>query len=398
MKTVSRLARAKWLKAPALCAVFDTVAHAGGEARVVGGAVRNALMGLPIADIDLATTLQPEQAMAAFKAKGYGVVPTGITHGTITAIVDHRPFEITTLRRDVETDGRRAKVAFTDDWREDALRRDFTINALYCDPAGKIYDYSAGYEDIRRKRITFVGNPAQRIAEDHLRILRFFRFLSAYQGAKPDRLSLTACIRGRKKLVTLSSERVSKEMLKLLAGPEAVPVLRLMARHGVLKIVLPHTEQLRLLARVPPDPILRAFVLAERPSELQQRWRLSNAQAKRLEALADAPPLTPGLRPRERKRICYMLGAEGWRDSVDLSWARSKAPLDDRAWRALRGVPKRWDMPQFPVTGADLIKAGLKPGPAMGRVLQELKDRWIAADFKLDRDRLLAEAEGAGHG
>jgi poly(A) polymerase len=392
------LARAKWLNAPALSIVFATIADAGGEARVAGGAVRNSLMKLPVADIDLATTLQPGAVAAAFKAKGFNVVPTGIAHGTVTAIVDHQAFEITTLRRDVETDGRRAKVAFTDDWREDALRRDFTINALYCDANGKIYDYSAGYDDIRRKRINFVGAPARRIAEDHLRILRFFRFLSAYENAKPEAESLAACVRHRKKLSTLSSERVSKELLKLLAGPQAAKVIKLMAREGVLEIILPHTDQFGVFARLPPDPILRAFVLAKKPLELQQLWRLSNAQAKRLEALADAPPLSPALRPKERKRICYLLGADGWRDAVNLGWARSKSPPDDRSWTNLRNLPERWAMPHFPITGSDLIKAGIVPGPAMGRTLAELKDRWIASDFKPQRDELLGQLQGGSHG
>jgi poly(A) polymerase len=393
-----KLARAKWLTAPKLQRVFAIVAEAGGEVRVAGGAVRNALMRLPVADVDLATTLAPDRVTKAFRAKGHAVAPTGIDHGTVTVIIDKHPFEITTLRRDVETDGRRAKVAFTDDWRADALRRDLTINALYCDAEGNIFDYSAGYDDIRRKRIRFVGAPAKRIAEDHLRILRFFRFLASYEGAKPDPQGLAACVRAKSKLRHLSAERVAKEMTKLLAGPQAVPVLKLMARHGVLDVVLPHTEDFRTVSRLPADPVLRAFVLARRPAELQARWRLSNADAKRLEWLAEAPRLSPGLRPAEQKRICYMLGAAGWADAVQLSWARSKASLDDKAWRRLLLLPRRWQMPEFPVTGSDLIRAGMKPGPAMGRELQRLRDNWIAADFKPARDELLLQIEGNAYG
>jgi poly(A) polymerase len=392
------LARAKWLKAAPLRRLFETVAHAGGEARVAGGAVRNAFLGLPIADIDLACTLQPQDMMKVFAAAGYVVHPTGIDHGTITAVIDHHPFEITTLRRDVETDGRRAKVAFTDDWAQDAMRRDFTINALYCDAQGKIYDYSEGYEDIRRKRIRFAGKPAQRIAEDHLRILRFFRFLAAYEGAKPDDASLKACVRFRAKLKTLSAERISKEMMKLLAGPQAIAVLKLMARHRVLGIVLPHTDDFKIVQRLPPDPLLRAFVLARQPDELQERWRLSNADARRLAALADAPLLTPALRPVEQKRICFMLGVESWRDAVHLSWARSRASPDDASWRRLLALPKRWNMPEFPVSGSDLIRAGMKPGPAMGEALQRLRDYWIAADFKPGKDELIHHMQGDIHG
>jgi poly(A) polymerase len=393
-----KLANAKWLKSAALQRVFAVISDAGGEARVAGGAVRNALMKIPVADVDVATTLDPHAVMKAFKAAGHGVVPTGIDHGTVTAIIDRHPFEVTTLRRDVETDGRRAKVAFTDDWRADAMRRDLTINALYCTKEGNIFDYSDGYEDILRKRIRFVGRPPKRIAEDHLRILRFFRFLAAYEGAKPDKPSLAACIRFKAKLKTLSPERVTKEMMKLLAGPQAIMVLKLMAKHGVLEIILPHTEQFGIIARLPPDPLLRVFLLAKRPHELKERWRLSNAEDKRLSAMAEAPPVSPALRPAEQKRICYMLEAESWSDAVHLSWGRSKAAVGDRAWKQLLALPKRWQAPEFPVTGADLIRHGMKPGPAMGLELQRLEDYWIASDFKLPKEELLNQVEGETHG
>ncbi len=219
MTKLPSLARARWLKEPSLQRVFALVAGAGGEARVAGGAVRNALLGEPIGDIDIATTLAPQDIMTAFKAAGLSVHPTGIEHGTVTAVIDHKPYEITTLRRDVQTDGRHAVVAFTDNWKEDALRRDFTINALYCDGAGKIHDYVDGYGDIRRKRIIFVGTPAARIKEDNLRILRFFRFLAAYEKMTPDSASLAACVRLKKGLLGLSAERIAREMFKLLVGP-----------------------------------------------------------------------------------------------------------------------------------------------------------------------------------
>ncbi|MGB9142220.1 MAG: CCA tRNA nucleotidyltransferase, partial [Aestuariivirga sp.] len=325
MSKLPTLARASWLKEPALQRVFALVAEAGGEARVAGGAVRNALLGEPIGDIDIATNLPPQAVTEAFKVAGIPVHPTGIAHGTVTVVVDHRPYEITTLRHDVETDGRRAVVSFTDDWQADALRRDFTINSLYCDGRGKIYDYTDGYGDIRRKKLVFVGSPRQRIIEDNLRILRFFRFLATYEKMSADKASLAACVRLKKGLLGLSAERVSREMFKLLTGPNAVPVIKLMAKHKVLKNIIAHTEEFRVISRLPPDPLLRAFVLAKKPAALQEAWRLSNNQAKRIEALLHSAALSPTLRETEQKRILYAMGVVNWKDSVHLAWARSRA-------------------------------------------------------------------------
>ena len=294
--------------------------------------------------------------MTAFKAAGISVHPTGIEHGTVTAVVDHKPYEITTLRHDVETDGRRAVVAFTDDWKADALRRDFTINALYCDASGKIHDYVGGYADILRKRIMFVGAPAARIKEDYLRILRFFRFLASYEKMSPDPASLAACVRLKKGLLGLSAERIAREMFKLLAGPKAVPVLKLMAKHKVLKNILAHSDEFRVIQRLPPDPLLRAFVLAKKPEGLREAWRLSNNQARRIEALLEGTVLTPKLRENEQQKLLYAMGAEAWCDSVYLCWAKSRAPLTDRAWERMLKLPGRWVVPSFPVTGRDLLE------------------------------------------
>jgi poly(A) polymerase len=394
MTKLPSLARARWIKEPSLQRVFALVAGAGGEARVAGGAVRNALFGEPLGDIDIATTLAPQDVMTAFKAAGISVHPTGIEHGTVTVVVDHKPYEITTLRRDVETDGRRAVVAFTDDWKADALRRDFTINALYCDAAGKIHDYVGGYADILRKRIIFVGTPAARIKEDYLRILRFFRFLAAYEKMTPDRASLAACVRLKKGLLGLSAERIAREMFKLLVGPKAVPILKLMAKHKVLKNILAHSDDFRVIQRLPLDPLLRAFVLAIKPEGLREAWRLSNNQARRIDALLQGIVLTPKLRENEQRKLLYAMGTEAWRDSAYLSWAKSRAPLTDRAWERMLKLPARWVVPSLPVAGRDLLALGFPSGPDLGRELKRLEDYWIASDFKSTKEELLESVRG----
>ena len=394
MSKLPSLSRARWLKEPSLQRVFALVAEAGGEARVAGGAVRNALLGEPIGDIDIAATLQPQDVMTAFKAAGLSVHPTGIEHGTVTVVVDHKPYEITTLRRDVKTDGRRAVVAFTDNWKEDALRRDFTINALYCDATGKIHDYVNGYGDILRKRIIFVGTPQARIKEDKLRILRFFRFLAAYEKMTADPASLAACVRLKKGLLELSAERIAREMFKLLVGPKLVPVLKLMAKHKILKLIVPHTDEFRVISRLPPDPLLRSFVLAKKPEGLREAWRLSNNQARRIEALLQGAALTLKLRENEQQKLLYAMGSEAWRDCVHLAWAKSRASQTDRAWLRMLKLPSRWVPPSFPVTGRDLLDLGFPSGPDLGRELKRLEDYWIGTDFKSTKDELLESIKG----
>ena len=389
MNKLPTLSRARWLHEPALQRVFAIVAGAGGEARVAGGAVRNALLGEPIVDTDIATSLPPQTVMEAFKAAGLSVHPTGIDHGTVTAVLDHKPFEITTLRHDVETDGRRAVVAFTDDWQADALRRDFTIKSLYCDARGKIYDYTGGYEDILRKRIIFVGTPRLRITEDKLRILRFFRFLAAYDKMSADKASLAACIRLKKGLLGLSAERIAREMSKLLTGPNAVPVLKLMAKGKVLKNIIGHTEEFRVISRLPRDAILRAFVLAKKPEQLREAWRLSNSQARRIEALLQGAVLAPKLRENEQRKLLYAVGVEAWHDAVHLAWAKSRASLTDKSWVRLLNLPSRWAAPRFLVTGHDLIEIGFPSGPDLGRELKRLEELWASSDFMLTKDALL---------
>lgn len=383
------LAGEAWLCEPRLQDVLR-VLNIDGETRVAGGAVRNALLGVAVADVDLATTLTPQQVMVAAKAAGFGVHPTGIEHGTVTVTHNRAAFEVTTLRKDMETDGRHAVVSFTDDWVADAMRRDFTMNAMYCDATGKIYDYTEGYADIRKRRVRFVGSPAQRIREDNLRILRFFRFHAHYGRGKPDEAGFKACVRLKSGLKTLSVERVRQELVKLLVGAHAVKVLKLMAEEGILKIILPHTEEWRVLCRLPVDAVLRLFVLAKSPLALKERLRLSNAEAMRLHSLADAPVLSPALTPVERRRMLYHLRAAVWRDAVRLNWARSRAKMDDGLWQELLDLPAQWTAPVLPVKGADLLAAGLAPGPLLGQVLSKLEDWWVASDFAPAKDDLLA--------
>jgi poly(A) polymerase len=383
------LAGEAWLKEPRLQNVLR-VLNTEGEARVAGGAVRNALLGVPVADVDLATTLLPDRVMEISKVAGFGFHPTGIAHGTVTVVCNGAAFEVTTLRKDIETDGRHAVVSFTQNWPEDAARRDFTINAMYCDASGKIYDFTEGYTDILKRKVRFVGVPSQRIREDNLRILRFFRFHAHYGKGKPDSDGFKACVRLKAGLKTLSAERVRQELLKLLVGAHAVKVLRLMAEAGILKIILPHTDEWRLLCRLPVDAVLRLFVLAKEPMNLKDRLRLSNVDSARLQTLSSAPDISPSLTAPERRRMLYQLGIENWRDAVHLSWVRSRAKTDDMVWSELLAQPALWLPPALPVKGADILAAGFAPGPKVGRVLAALEDWWVASDFQPSKDDLLA--------
>ena len=386
------LAKAPWLNEPRLQKVL-AVLNTGGETRIAGGAVRNALLKLPISDVDLATTLVPKDVVQLAKGAGFGVHPTGIEHGTVTVTCRGAAFEVTTLRRDVTTDGRHAVVAFTTNFAEDAQRRDFTINAMMCDRSGKIYDVTNGYADILKRRVRFVGKPAARIAEDYLRILRFFRFHAHYGKGAPDYQGLHACKRLRKGLEKISAERIRQEMMKLLVAPRAVETLQVMAQTRVLAEIIEHVEPWRLLKRLPADAVLRLFVLARDPATLKLRLRLSNAEASRIEAMIAAPDVTPALREKERRAMLYDLGPQAWRDAVQLSWAKSKAKPTDAKWRALLNFPDTWIPPLLPLTGKDLLAAGRKPGPGLGAALRQAEDYWVASDFAPKREELLAWLE-----
>jgi poly(A) polymerase len=393
MKQLPSLADATWLNEPRLQAVMRAITAAGGDVRVAGGAVRNSLLGEPINDVDLATTMLPSEVMRVGKAAGFGVHPTGFEHGTITVVNQGQPFEVTTLRRDVETDGRRAVVSFTNEWQEDALRRDFTINAMYCAAGGKIYDFTDGYKDILRNRVRFVGAASARIKEDYLRILRFFRFHARYGKGAPDAVGLAAAIKLKSGLKKISAERIRQEMVKLLVAPKAITTLKVMAASGILRTILPYTGDWRVLGRLPQDAILRLFVLAKSPDELKELLRLSNDNADRISALMNAPQLSPKLRPAEQRAILYSVGEATWRDAVHLAFAKSKAKMGDAKWQSLLELPTQSPVPKFPVTGKDLLGAGVVAGPAMGEALRQLEDWWVASDFVLTRDELLKRIE-----
>ena len=382
------LAKAAWLNEPRLQRVL-AVLNTGGETRVAGGAVRNALLKLPISDVDLATTLTPGDVVQLAKGAGFAVHPTGIEHGTVTVVNRAAAFEVTTLRHDLETDGRHATVKFTNSFADDAARRDFTINALYCDLEGKLYDFTNGYADIRKRNVKFVGKPSERIAEDYLRILRFFRFHAAYGKGAPDKTGLAACKRLRSGLIKISAERIRQELMKLLVAPRAIETLKTMSKVGILKIVLAHSEDWRVLKRLPGDAMLMLFALSSAPMELKERLRLSNEESKRLDAMVKAPPLSITLRDRERRALLYQLGPQAWRDACHLSWARSRATRSDAKWRKLLRLGETWPMPVLPLTGKDLLHNGYASGPALGLALQRAEDYWIAGDFTASRDDLL---------
>ncbi|MFC5371517.1 CCA tRNA nucleotidyltransferase [Brevundimonas faecalis] len=399
-----RLEGQDWLTAPATRAVMEALAVAGGPAcaRFVGGCVRNALIGAPIDDVDIATILRPEAVVEALKAAGLRSVPTGIEHGTVTAISDREPFEITTLRRDVSTDGRRATVAFTDDWAEDAGRRDFRLNALYADAQGVILDPTGrGYDDAMAGRIVFVGEAEQRIREDYLRILRFYRFHAWYGRGAPDAEAVAACAALAEGVGRLSAERVSKELLKLLAAPDPRPAVRLMDQAGVLAQTIPQPESLALFETMverSADPVLRlSALLPDDPTavgEAARGLRLSNAQRDRLVAATTTKAKTD-MSEREARAALYRDGIQAFSDRVMRAWAAGGDPAS--AWRLL-ALAEGWERPALPVGGRDLARLGVKPGPETGRLLKAFEEGWIADDFPTDGHEARLRALAAPHG
>ncbi len=376
-----------WLTADATPAVIAALAAAGGAdcARFVGGCVRNAVLGAPIDDVDIATVLTPEAVVKALKAAGLKSVPTGMEHGTVTAISERQPFEITTLRRDVSTDGRRATVAFTDDWAEDAARRDFRLNALYADADGLILDPTgAGYEDALAGRIVFVGEPEQRIREDYLRILRFYRFFAWYGRGAPDAAAVSACAALAEGVEQLSAERVSKELLNLLAAPDPRAAVRLMDQAGVLGRVAPQPESLTLfeaMVGISADPVLRLSALlpdeAEAVRAAALKLRLSNAQRDRLvEAVAER--IDPAMSEAETRAAIWRAGRQAVEDRLYRAWASG---ADAGVVQRLLALAAGWTPPKLPVGGKDLARLGLSPGPETGRLLKAFEQSWIADDF-----------------
>ncbi|GAA0201917.1 poly(A) polymerase [Brevundimonas nasdae] len=393
--TVS-MADQPWLTAAATRAVMKALEGAGGPgcARFVGGCVRNSLMGQGVDDIDIATRLRPEQTIAALKAAGLKAVPTGVEHGTVTGVSERQPYEITTLRRDVETDGRRAVVAFTEDWAEDAARRDFRLNALYADADGTVFDPTGGgLEDAAAGRIVFVGEAETRIREDYLRILRFFRFYAWYGQGAPDAVGLAACGALKDGMGQLSAERVSRELLKLLAAPDPRPSVRAMQDSGVLAQVLPDVQPLAVfeaLCGLSDDPVLRLSALLPTDEAAVVRiagaLRLSNAVRDRLAAIvADGPTVSPDMGEVAARAAIYRLGQRAFQDRLRLAQAATGGDGE-----ALRQFAEAWSAPRMPVGGRELAKMGVKPGPETGRILKAFEAGWIADDFPEDghEDRL----------
>lgn len=392
-------------------ATQDVLAALGGEARFVGGCVRDALLGRPPADLDLATPLVPEKVIERLAAAGLKAVPTGIAHGTVTAVARGRRFEITTLRRDVETDGRHAVVAFTDDWQADAARRDFTMNALSMAADGTLHDYFGGRADLAAGRVRFVGDPATRIAEDVLRLLRFFRFHARFGGADYDADGLAACRAAVHLLPGLSAERVAGELLRLLEGPRAAATLGTMRECGALAHWLPEADEagLGVLARLEahvaatgtaPSGVraLAALVPGAEAHGLARRLRLSNADADRLDGLArPAVRLDPHAESPVRRAAFYRLAGDP-ADHVLLEWARAgEERAGDAAWLALLAQARGWVRPHFPLTGEDARAAGIEPGPAMGAWLKRHEDEWVAFGAVESRAALLARLRQRSH-
>jgi poly(A) polymerase len=340
------------------------------------------------------------------KAAGVKSVPTGIEHGTVTLVVDGQPFEITTLREDVETFGRRAKVAFGRDWVRDAQRRDFTINGLSVDAGGVVHDHVGGLGDLAARRVRFIGDPDARIAEDYLRILRFFRIHAAYGAGEPDRAGYLACIAGRAGLAGLSAERVRMEMLKLMVAPGAAGAVVAMADGGLLLPILggvAYTGPFAAMAAVEqalglaPDPIRRLGALAvavtEDAKRLSTRLRLTNNETKALDSMGHRWWRLAGMDEMTARRRLYRLGADRYRDRLMLAWARAGDDTDAARWRELALLPQRWSAPKFPLKAADFIARGIASGPALGHVLALAEDAWLAAEFPLDQAALTAIAD-----
>jgi poly(A) polymerase len=401
-----------WLTGGDVPRLIGALAVEGDTVRAVGGAVRNWLIGLPPGDVDLATTAEPGVVAARASRAGFKVVPTGIDHGTVTVVVEGTGYEVTTLREDIATDGRRAVVRFGRDWRADAARRDFTINAMSLSAEGELSDYFGGRDDLAEGRVRFIGDARARVREDRLRILRLFRFHATYARGEIDREALAACIAEREGLADLSRERLRAEIMKLVAAPRAGATCQAMADCGLLGRVLggvitaaavDRLAAIETALSIDPDPVQRLGLLAvltrEDALRLRERLALSNAEFRRLDGIGHGWRIDPAAGETAAKRLLYAVGPRGFRDRVLVGFARSGAPPDDPAWRALAALPDRWTAPHFPVSGEELQRRGLAPGPEIGAVLTAIRERWMAADFPAGRAAVgaLVDAALAGH-
>ncbi|MET0597027.1 MAG: CCA tRNA nucleotidyltransferase [Mesorhizobium sp.] len=426
MTEKASIAHADWLKAPDLQRLLGALSGDGEAARVAGGAVRNALLGQAVSDVDIATTNLPEDTIRRAEAAGFRTVPTGAAHGTVTVISRGKPYEVTTLRADIETDGRHAKVVFGRDWTRDAERRDFTINALYAEADGRVIDLVGGLADIEGRVLRFIGDPETRIREDYLRILRFFRFFAWYGSGRPDAAGLKACARLKEGLDRLSAERVWSELKKLLSAPEPARSLLWMRQSGILSRVLPETDRWGIDLVHPlveteaalgwrPDPLLRIEAMVppdvERMGSLAERLRLSRAEAERLKRWAQAETPAADMDGTSLRAAIYRGNRQALVDRLRLALAAARGQAGSDAG-VLADVARRtrqldflekWTKPVFPIGGSDLSTLGVAAGPAVGRMLRALEKDWIASDFSLDRGALLERAakllpEGQGKG
>jgi tRNA nucleotidyltransferase/poly(A) polymerase len=404
--TVRHLQDAPWLTSGPSGQVLALLNGNGDEARVVGGAVRNALMKLDVGEIDIATTAVPDEVIRRAKAAGIKSVPTGIEHGTVTLVVDGAPFEVTTLREDVETFGRKAKVAFGRDWKRDAERRDFTMNGLSASIDGVVHDHVGGLADLDARRVRFIGDPDRRIAEDYLRILRFFRIHASYGEGAPDRDGYLASIRGRDGIAGLSAERLRMEMLKLLVADGAFAAVDAMVDAGLMLRIMggvtykgPFAAMIAIEQALGqrPDAVLRLGALGVAVTEdarrLAQKLRLSNDEAKALDSMGHRWWRLKGMGESHAKRRLYRLGETRYRDRMMLAWARAGRDADTEAWKTLVTLPERWTPPVFPLKAADFMARGIAKGPALGHVLALAEDAWLALDFPMEVDVITVIAD-----
>ncbi|MDA7947020.1 MAG: CCA tRNA nucleotidyltransferase [Hyphomicrobiaceae bacterium] len=402
----SSIAGAEWLSWPGTVRVFEALCAGDHTALAVGGAVRDTLLGRPVQDVDFATDAPPERVMELAQAAGLKAIPTGIRHGTVTVVADYRGFEVTTLRRDVETFGRHATVAFTEDWVADASRRDFSINALYADADGTVFDPLNAIADIEKPHVRFIGDALARVAEDYLRILRFFRLNAELETEDFDTESLSACVRGRAGLHGLSGERVAGELKRLLGAGGAVMSLRKMFDFGLLVEILhgaPNISRFERLAAIEAaldeeaDAMLRlggiGVFVREDAERLAATLRLSNVERDRLVMFARLPAVAEASDESELRRLVFRFGKDGAHDAALKSWACSEKPASNVAWRKLVQRIARLPVPEFPLQGADLVELGAAEGPAVGKILKQLEAQWLESGCTESRKNLLAAAK-----
>jgi len=385
-----RIERPDWLLRPAVQRILAAI----GDGRFVGGAVRDTLLGRPVADLDLATPATPDQVIARLQVADIQMIPTGLKHGTVTAMAEGDTIEITSLRRDVETDGRHAVVAFTDDWHEDAARRDFTMNALYLDADCVIWDPVGGLDDCLAGRVQFVGDPVKRIEEDVLRLLRFYRFQAGYGQSAADPAARAACRAMTDRIPTLAAERVRVELFKLLEAPDPVPTLDLMIEDGVLTEIIPVAPdgiaRIRALIAIEPMPDALRRLAALAPEASAERLKLSTKDRTRLAAITAKAPIFDALADdKAQRRLLYRLGKSIYRDRVLIEAPPDRVP-------ALLALAEAWPNSKLPVGGADALALGMKEGEPVGNALAAVEQFWIDSDFAASRENCLARLKEAG--